>query len=299
MQYRLKKTFVAILSAVLLYGVWQLYSTLSDEHFIKNFTCDPSLCKEWTTPQLSPKEQEELSAVLNQPFTYTGEGGQSYVFSSSDQKYVLKLFKFNRFRPSWIVAMLPGGTLFSPYRENHIEKREKKLKTVFTGHQLAYDLLRNESGLYFIQLSPSLNERKISIVDKIGLKRTIDLGRLVYVIQEKGETLSTVLKSLLDEGQVELVKIRIGQVIDLYHSEYLKGIYDIDHGVMHNIGFVGSKPIHLDVGKFIQDENIKNLEFYQQDRMKIAAKIRLWIEKNYPQYHEELAQAIEEKLKVD
>lgn len=237
-----------------------------------------------------------LSIILSQPFHYLGEGGQSYVFSSADQRYVLKLLKFKRLQPSWLVSHLPNISLLSNYRNKHIARKKQKLKSFFLGHTLAYDLHRQESGLILMQLYPSHVSQPVILIDKLGLQRKIDLENMVYVVQEKGETLRRVFSQLLNQGDLQAVKTRIGQVFDLYLSEYHKGIYDLDHGVMHNIGFVDDKPIHLDIGKFIYDERIKQLNEYQHDLIKVAGKIKVWIHKHYPQYDQELTEDIEGKL---
>src|SRR5689334_8640410 len=51
---------------------------------------DESHFDEWDV-EISP----EVVSILEQPFHYLAKGGQSYVFGSSDGKYVLKLFRFD------------------------------------------------------------------------------------------------------------------------------------------------------------------------------------------------------------
>lgn len=238
----------------------------------------------------------KINQILQQPFVYLDEGGQSYVFSSSDQKYVLKLFKFKRFRPSFFVKILPNIFPFKTYRDQHIAKREKKLITAFNGYKLAYDLHQHESGLIFIQLNPSNQSRWITVVDQRDRQRKINLAQVSYILQEKGEMLSTDLSKLLNQGNLSIAKQRIDQVFKLYLSEYQKGIYDLDHGVMHNIGCLGGQVFHLDVGKLIADEKMKRPEFYQKDLIRIASKLQRWISQHYPQYTQELTKYMEEKL---
>ena len=56
----------------------------------------------------------------------------------------------------------------------------------------------------------------------------------------------------------------------MYISEYKKGIYDRDHGVMHNTGFVEDYPFHLDVGKFSKEESMRQVKFYKKDLERIC-----------------------------
>lgn len=133
-----------------------LTASITYRHFIddlrsSNITEEISYHPEWDIPPLTRTEKKKINSILQQTFTFVGEGGQSYVFASSDQQYVLKLFKFNRFRPAWGVNWLPDA-LFKSYKAEHSTKREQKLFTAFNGHRLAFEKIREESGLIHIQL---------------------------------------------------------------------------------------------------------------------------------------------------
>jgi hypothetical protein len=283
--------FLALLSILGFYYV--LFLNNFDSHPI---TSELPYHPEWEISTPDSATLAKINQILEQPFIYLDEGGQSYVFSSTDQKYVLKLFKFKRFRPSFLIKILPPIFPFKSYREQHIAKREKKLMTAFNGYKLAYDLHQHASGLIFIQLNPSNQSKWIILVDKGGRQRKLNLAKVSYVLQERGEMLSTDLSRILQQGNLSIAKQRIDQVFDLYLSEYHKGIYDLDHGVMHNIGCIRNRLFHLDVGKLVADEKMKEPEFYQKDLIKIAAKLQRWISWQYPQYAQELIKYMEEKL---
>lgn len=248
------------------------YQDFFDDLRPSNITEEIPFHPEWEITPLTQIQNARLNNILKQNFTFIGEGGQSYVFESDDHRYVLKLFKFKRFRPSWYVKWLPED-----WKKSHVEKREQKLFTAFNGHKLAYDQLRDESGLVFIQLNPSHSPRNVLITDRFGSARQVDLGQASFVVQEKGETLEENFSRLMKQGRPDLVRENINRVLELYLSEYRKGIYDLDHGVMHNIGFVGDKPLHMDVGKLVQDEKMKSPENYQADLDKVSGKMELWV----------------------
>lgn len=285
-----------VLLAAAATGTWLF---LHDDLRSINITSPLPYRPEWEISPLTEQEIIKINEIFEQPLSYLSEGGQSSVFSSADNHYVLKLFKFRRFRPSKFVNFLPDISLFSAYRNKHLAKREKGLIAPFTGHKLAYDLLQHESGLIFIQLNASHSPRPVTLIDKRGFKRYVDLGNATFVIQEKGVILSDELSRLLDQRDLVAAKMRIRQLFDLYVSEYRKGIYDLDHGLMHNIGCVENRLIHLDVGKLIHDSRMKNPEFYRIDLAKKAAKVRSWINTKYPQYNQELLQDMEDKLSLD
>jgi hypothetical protein len=270
------------------YGLGRLYYRLTDDFRISNITYSIPYRAEWDTPSLSESQRNELSSILNQNFYYLGKGAQSYAFESADGKYVLKFVKFKHIRSSFIMSSL-GSALpyFKHLLDQSAERKDKKLNMIYGGYLLAFRLHRKEAGLIYLHLNPTDTFKKDVIVyDKMGLKRHVDLDQAIFVIQEKGKTLRTVLS-----------KQRIRQIFDLYLSEYQKGIYDRDHGVMHNTGFVKETPIHLDVGKLYEAEEMKKKEIYQKDLDKIFYKIRLWLNTRYPDDASEIVADMQDKYK--
>ncbi len=241
----------------------------------------------WQTTALDEEDQRIVNSILSKKLTYLGEGGQSYVFSTADDRYVLKLFKFQRLQPSWMIHLLP--TLFEAYKEKHIAKRDKKLLAVFSGYKLAYDQHRSESGLLFVQLIPSHIPQWITLVDRVGIERSLDIGSTVCVIQRKGVTFEQELSHLLDLNNLQVAEERIHQVFALYHSEFVKKIRDLDEGVMHNIGFVEGQVFHLDVGKIVQGTS-------DDPSKQVASKIEEWIAYHYPQYLSFFSKSLSKEL---
>lgn len=291
-----KRSYPLLFGLLLILAIALIYDRFINDIRTSNITQELPYHAEWEVPALSENEQKNLDKILNQKFTYIGEGGQSYIFASADHQYVLKLFKYKRFRPAWYINFLPDISLFSDFRNNHIASRAKKLTTVFNGHQVAYKKNKQGSGLFFVQLNVPHIPKEVTLIDKVGFEVKVDLGETAYVLQDKGEMLRLVFPRLINNGQIDLVKERIGQIFEMYLSEYSKGIYDDDHGVMQNFGFIGEKPFHLDVGKFKKDDNFKKPEVYQEDLLKVAERMRLWFRKYYPEHYEDIVTDIENKL---
>jgi len=285
-----------VVYAVLIFALARVYYRLTDDFRVGNITYAIEYPKEWEIPPLSEEEQKKLDVLLNQKFTYLGKGAQSYVFTSEDQQYVLKFFKFKHLRPVWYIRWMPDIAPLSSFLQKESRRKERKLNDVFTGYKLAYDLHREASGLFFIQLVPSRHPKLITVYDKIGLPRTIDLGEVVYVIQKKGESLRTVLARLLNLGDIPLAKKRIRQIFDMYLSEYSKGVYDHDHGVVRNAGFIGDEPLHLDLGKFYRKESMKQPEVQRDDLILVATKIDEWLHSHFPEEHKVLSHYMEQQI---
>lgn len=293
----MKRLLICVSLFLALFGIARVYYHVTDDFRIANMTYEIPHHLEWEIPALTAAEKEQLDHVLDQTFHYLGKGAQSYVFTSDDGKYVLKFFKFKHLKPSFFYTLLPPIYPFKQHVQKEEERKARKLDSVFTGYRLSYELHKQETGLVFIHLNKTNDlHRSVIVKDKIGRSHTIDLDSTVFLLQEKGETMRTVINNLLKKNEVALAKQRVRQVFDLYHSEYRKGIYDRDHGIMHNVGFVGDHPIHLDVGKMTLDANLKKPEVYSADLELIYKKIDLWLRVNYPQYHEEISKDMREKF---
>lgn len=288
-----------VIPALLVFAFARVYYALTDDFRLSNITYPLPYDTNWEVPAPTPEGENLLSAILDQPYSYLGKGAQSYVFESQDGKYVLKFFKFKHIRPSIFVEALPPFGFLKQYKDKQTARKQRKLFGVFNSYKLAFDTNKDESGLIFIQLNTEGNpNRAVSITDKIGINRTISLKHYPFVIQNKGVNLRDDLNGLLAKGDVATTKVRLGQIIDLYANEYAKGVYDHDHGIMRNTGFVGDKPIHLDVGKLLRVESMRDKSNARKDIEIVVANINSWVKKQYPQYSKEIGNYLDEKVEM-
>jgi hypothetical protein len=288
---RLWKRWIYPLAIILsLFGVMRLYYHLTDDFRLANVTYQLPFDPPWHVPTLNHEEHEYLAEILKQKFSYIGKGAQCYAFVSEDQQFVLKFFKFKHLKPNGWIELLPSIPPFAEYKKNCIERKQRKLIGVFNGYDLAYRENREGSELLYLHLLPTQNLKlQAKVMDKMGWERTIDLDGVVFLIQRKGETLRSRLRHLLDGQQLQEAKQAVASILEMYISEYKRGIYDHDHGVLHNTGFVGNRPFHLDVGKLNKDERMRELEFYKRDFEQIVWKMDVWMKNSYPQYYPEFS----------
>lgn len=274
-----------VLGALLLFGAMRIYYHVTDDVRVSNMTYKLPFKAPWQVPELTPEARQQLTQVLDQKFYYIGKGAQSYAFASEDQQYVLKFFKFKHLKPNFFVNLIPSIPPFKTYKNNVIERKKRKLLSVFNGYDLAYHHNRQDSQLLYIHLLPTQTlHQHVTIIDKIGREKDINLDDVVFLIQRKGDTLRTRLTQLLEKGQVPEAGKAIASIVTMYVSEYKKGLYDRDHGVLFNTGFVGDQPFHLDVGKFSQDDSMRNVQVYKKDLEHVVWKIDQWVKMHFPQY---------------
>ena len=294
----LKRFLIFVCSLVVIFGFIELYMLFEDNFSQKNISYDAPVIQGWSPPVLKPQEEANLNSILHQKFTYIGKGHQSYAFVSEDNQYVLKFFKFTYLKPSWFINWLPPLPFIVQYRERLEKGKQKRLHRVFRGYRIAYENDKDNSGLIYIHLLKTHNlHTTVNVKDKFGIEHTVDLDPIVFVVQKKARMTREVLKDLLDHNDLETFKSRIRQIFNLYVAEYKQGIFDSDHNVMSNTGFVGDRAIRLDVGRLTYNEDIKNPAVYMKDLKKIAVKrIDKWLKVNYPMQYDELIQDVEAKL---
>ncbi|BBI17663.1 hypothetical protein [Neochlamydia sp. S13] len=293
----LNKWVRVLLISLGLFGLTRLYFKMTDDFRLSNISYNMPYRHEWEVPSLPKEEQQQLDNILDQKFYYVGKGAQSYAFKSADDKYILKFFKFKHLKPSVFISLIPPIGPLKVYKDKQRERKHRLLNSVFDGYRLAYNIHAHESGLIYIHLNKSVNLHKIvAVKDKIGIERQVDLDQVPFILQEKANTTRAEMMTLMGAQDMSGVKKRIQQIFDLYLLEYNKGIYDRDHGVMHNTGFVQDRAIHLDVGKLTKDERMKNSAYSQPDFLQVVHKLNAWFKLNYPEYHSTINVYMEQQM---
>jgi hypothetical protein len=287
----LSKKFIYLLCfALVLFGSARLYYRMTDDFRTGNIEYELPFESQWQLPELKQDEQRQLAAILDQKFSYLGKGAQCYAFVSDDGLYVLKFFKFKHLKPHFLVDLLPSIPPLKGFKESTAERKQRKLMSVYDGYDLAYRENREDSQLLYLHLIPSENlHKKVTVIDKIGFKKSINLDDVVFLVQRKGETLRTRLQTLLNQDNVREAEKSISSILEMYIAEYRKGIYDRDHGVMHNTGFVGDRPFHLDVGKLSKEEQMRQVDVHSKDLEHVLWKIDVWVKANYPQHYQNVS----------
>ncbi len=127
---------------------------------------------------------QEISPLLSQKFLYLDSGGQCYAFASEDGKVVIKFFKHHLRRLPWLIAHIPLPSKYAALREKQKIKRLSKLDRDFTSYKIAYERLREESGLLYLHLNKTKHlNLYVTIVDKLGIAHYLDLNDLEFIVQ--------------------------------------------------------------------------------------------------------------------
>lgn len=169
---------------------------------------------------------EEVQKVLSQPFTYLGKGRQFFVFASQDGKYVLKFVKCQRIKGP---------------------NRQERVDAIFASCALAATELRDNTGVVFVHLnSDSEVKSDVLLIDKIGMKHTIAIDEVPFVLQRRA----------IPVKEVAMTEERLAQLIDLIKRDAAHHVYDKDSGLIerNNVGFLDHRAIHIDIGTLERSE---------------------------------------------
>lgn len=140
---RLKKSILWFCVVFLIaYGAGRLYYRVTAGFTVGNITYALPYDSRWDIRDLNLAESKHLDYILSQNFKYLGKGCQSYVFASEDGQYVLKFFKFQRFRQrEWL-----NHFTFIPGMEQYVKEKQKKNGVSSKGSsQVGKSLSRNSN----------------------------------------------------------------------------------------------------------------------------------------------------------
>jgi len=195
---------------------------------------------EWDISPPTPDEKQRLTEIFSQRFHYLGSGVQAYAFESEDRKYIVKFFRMNRLIPRAIHT----------FRPKKKAERHRKLHLVFNAYKLVYEKFREDTGLLFIHLNKS-NDLKtmIYVEDNKKKEHAIQLDDVLFVVQEKAELLHDRLYRLKAEKKSQELQMALEAFLSLVRRRINAGITDLDMLIEKNYGFVGDRPIQLDVGR--------------------------------------------------
>jgi len=277
-----------------LYGCGRLYYQLTGGFALSNISSDFAYNPEWETRPLREDEQAVLDKALDQPYDYLGKGCQSYVFVSRDGEYVVKFFKYQRFRMQPWLAYFPPLPNIVKYRQEKMEKKWHKLDGFVKSWKIAFEELKSETGLVFVHLNKTDNLMKeLLIQDKMGNPFLVNLDEMEFCVQHRATMLCDTLMEYKAQHATEQAQELITKLLALIISEYHRGLADNDHALMQNTGIVNGNPIHIDVGQFVHNEMIKDPEVYRQELFTKTYKFKLWLREEYP----ELAPFLDAKLR--
>ncbi len=214
---------------------------------------------EWEVPIDS-----QIAPILAQPYFFLGKGSQCYVFESQDKKWVIKFFRYDH-----------------PISED-------KIAHLFNACKTAYDFLKEETGIVYIHLNPTMvNLPTLYCEDPVGRRVEFDLNQCRFAIQKRAKP----FRKILEEARKspKQMQKRLDEFIDLLIARTRKGVLNSDPSLSRNFGFLEDRAIEIDfgnyrsVGKVDQAAEIK----------RYTAKLKKWLAPEWIPYLDSRVEAIQ------
>ncbi len=212
----------------------------------------------------------EVNSILSQPFTYLGQGVQSYAFLSADGKYVLKLFRFDSCK------MKQGQRMLSFLKKRKTKKARLSAEKVLEACKIAFDQLQEETALVFIHLNPGGSLPPIKLKDYLGFTHFVDPSKTRFVLQKKADKIFPALRRAFREDKASFYQM-IRSFYSLLSSFEKKGITTRDSKLPSNFGFFEGKAIQIDFADNSYDQGDAILQME-----KFRSILRCWLQKNAP-----------------
>ncbi|NGX33691.1 MAG: hypothetical protein K1060chlam1_00031 [Candidatus Anoxychlamydiales bacterium] len=224
----------------------------------------------------------ETKDILSQDFHYLTRGRECFIFESADKKYVLKFFDSSRYYTKYFFPKVALPKLLDNYRKKHYNRRSKKLAFNLSSSKLAFDNLKEDSALIYVNLNISKNfDDKIKVKNKYGKIFDLDLNNIFFILQKKCDIFYQVYEKTTDE-KYKLYLIE--SFLEMAHNRTKKLIIDDDIGKKRrNWGLFNNKAVTIDIGRWYFDEKLQTLFGYKKEMIKATKILRKYLEDNEPE----------------
>ncbi len=227
--------------------------------------------------ECAPAPTAEINAILSQPFHYLSKGRQCFVFESEDGKYVLKFFNQKYLKMPWYSFFI---------REKEHKKRALRRHFYENSYSIAYRELGDE--ILYLHLGPSEEIPQVALTDRASQKHRLDLSQMPFLIQKRGESLSSGLSKVYEkEGSIGL-KREIDSFLTQVGRRIAKNIADADRDVLNNWGYVDGHIFHLDPGR-LYIEDLSDPIRSQEEWTRATHDLHRWLLESYPESADYLA----------
>ena len=289
----MKKVFTILLFCGVAYGAYRFCHKQTAGFALGKIQSEMKPEKRWELAPLSDDEKSFVKTILSQRFSYLGKGAQCYVFASEDGSAVIKFFRISHLEiPFWFQKMpLPSG--LEGWRREKIALKESKKEKDFTSYKLAFENLRDETGLLYVHLNKSDDLRqKITLIDKIGIAHELDLDNLQFILQKRATPFYAAISEMITHHEIEKMKGALAELIRLFSKRRALGLFDKDPDLKTNFGLIAGHPVQFDIGRFKKEEMRKKDEPLHEELIRITDTFKKWLEKREPS----LAEYLEEKI---
>ena len=309
--------FKIFLSIALFIGLQQLIELKTRGFCLQKIQADDLVNQEeWKTPLLSCAEELQIKTLLSQPYYLIGSGSECFAFKSEDGKAVIKFFKLDQMRPVYLNKgifaedhsafagtlsnhLLIQWTLPNPFQywlKRFLGIREFRIQRTFNSIKLAYNELKEETGLLYLHLnSTDYLHQILTLCDGNGIRHEIDLDSARFYLQKSVIPFERHLTRLHKENKLNEAKASIDSLLELILIRCKKGFADRDV-FPKNFGFINNQAIEIDTGSFHKDSQMQKESAYKKELFYASLELKRWLKKNYPELVSYLETIVSEEI---
>lgn len=243
-------------------------------------------------PSLSDAEKNRVKELLKQPYYLMGSGSECFAFFSADGSTVIKFFKLDVMRPVYIKRTLfsndyskyadscvkyrPTGLLWNVWLKRLWGMRAYRIQRSFGSVQIAYDALKEETGLLYMHLHEAEEfEHPLILYDGSHIAHQIDLNTTRFVLQKRATPLPQYLNSLTSDQQAQE---SIDALLHLIATRCARTIHDRDLEP-RNFGYVEGRAIEIDTGSFSRQGDPQDM---RAEFLEAALKLKTPFQERFP-----------------
>jgi hypothetical protein len=260
--------FKIALSSCILFGCERLSHKYMHGFSYQNFTIKPP--KDF---HINQTFSQDLTLNFNQPFSFLGYGGESLVFASEDQKWVLKVFKKHRLYPFDELLFIKSPQIIA----KNIASRQHIYKRFWASLKLQAEKALDDSLISYIHF-PSQTSSKVmvTLIDPCGSRHNLNLSKVCFIVQKKGDLFEDVyLKTPSQIKRISMLK----SVLMFYQNLTEKGLFIWDNAIYRNLGWIDNRPFLIDTGSIKENPSFEDIS-------KNLSDLKAWVLKNDPDVYE-------------
>lgn len=245
----------------------------------------------------SEEDRTFVNTLFQQKFRYLSRGFQSFVFASEDGLYVLKLFNNRHQTKGQIFSFLSRIPLFGTLAKTGVTHHEDKCAQTFASYRIAFDAMKDKTGLVYLHLSPTTNLNPVlTLIDPLNICHQIDPNTTGFLIQKRATLVYPALTEYVISHDVDGAKKALSSLIALFFWKWDHGIADNDPLIRTNYGFIDGRAIQIDVGPLSKDSSTLGSAHQRSQIGRITASLKGWLHENAPELVAFLDEEIEHRL---
>ena len=232
--------------------------------------------------RLSEDHDRFFYVVSQQALRWIGKGSVSFIFSTSDNKYVVKFMNMSQFKT-------PGnhGLINKVFSERNKKPHQNaRMEDIFQSARVCFDELQEETGVVYVHLNRTKEKiHGLKLIDSYAQSQRVCGDDTCFIMQRQAKPVLKVLTDLMDKGETELACKRVDQIFDLLISLARKGYVDGDDRLIpnNNIGFTEDRAIYIDTFHFFPAQQLDLMQRIQYECQQRLLPLERWLKLNYPE----------------